>query len=74
MNATKATENYCDFVSRWDGTLVHAQQLLVEFDGWDLLDGATEAYRAEDLDRDAGEFDEEAAQVLDVLRDLGYEN
>jgi len=74
VNVAETLETYRDFVSRWDGTFDHARLLLDVFDGSQLLDGATEAYYAEGLDPEAGDLDEDAAAVLDVLRDLGYEN
>lgn len=71
---TKTESAYRDFAARWDGSLDHADRLLAEYDGWELLDGATEAHYAENLDPENGVFDEQAAEVLNVLRDLGFEN
>lgn len=71
---TKTEAAYRDFTARWDGTLDHADRLLAEFDGWALLDGATEAYEAGSVDPENGVFDEDAAEVLNALRELGFEN
>lgn len=75
---TKTEAAYKDFNARWDGTADHADRLLAEFEGWEVLDGATEVYENSNEEGavwpDLSPEAEEAAQVLNALRDLGFEN